>query len=51
MSSNQNEKNKENKNSSIDWKKLSSNSNAVRKNQDSLAIALFKKYQNSLEKK
>jgi hypothetical protein len=48
MSSNQNEKNK---NSYINWKELSSNPNALVKNQDSLAITLFKKYKDSLEKK
>ena len=36
--------------SAIDWKKLSSNPNALEKKQDSLAIVLFKKYQDSLAK-
>ena len=52
MSSNQNEKKTENKDSlTINWKELSSNPNALIKNQDSLAIALLKKYKESLKKK
>lgn len=34
----------------INWKKLSSNPNALEKKQDSLVIVLFKKYQDSLAK-
>jgi hypothetical protein len=34
----------------INWRELSSNPNALEKKQDSLAIVLFKKYQDSLAK-